>query len=122
MNDILRPAFGQDPTKVKPPVQIPLGIRLGNAPTAIECQNCGQVRNVGIFVSLYNQEILVCMWCLGTGILKYQEMHPEQTFVDFDVNIDANKMNETIEKACKNFPEVGEGKVTDIVKFVVKGL
>ena len=122
MSDILRPAFGQDPTQKKPPVQIPLGIRLGNSPTAAQCQNCSQTRNVGIFVTLYNQEILVCMWCLGTGILKYQEMHPEQTFVDFDVNVDPERLNTAIEKACKTFPEVGENKITDIVKLVAKEL
>jgi hypothetical protein len=122
MNDILRPAFGQDPTKKKAPVQIPLGIRLGNSPTPAQCQNCKQNSNVGIFVALNSQEILVCMRCLGTGILKYQEMHPEEVFVDFDISVDPARLTEVIDKTCKQFPEIGEGKATEIAKFVAKAL
>ena len=124
MSDILRPSFGRDggsgPFGSAPARKLDVGIRFGEFPVAIQCVQCQSLNKAGLGIIFSGNPVLLCIKCVGTALMKYQELHPDEKVVDFDVEASPERIQEVVVMLQKENPDLDPKRVEAITKLAIE--
>jgi hypothetical protein len=113
MDDLIR--------RPQPPKELPFEIRLGEAQNSVLCQSCRIMKRAGIFVIYKSYTVLVCMQCLATGIVKYQDLHlgSEKVF-QVDAEVPPELMERAVAQVIEENKDLPENIVAKIARSAIE--
>ncbi len=102
---------------------IPIDIKFGDVNVASPCNNCNRLSTSGEFIVIRQQNaIFICIRCLATMVVRWQETHPGEKLFETDVDVDESAYQKAADAAREKAPELSESEAMEVAKAVIEVL
>lgn len=102
--------------------EFPVDIKFGQLGAAIPCAVCQRLNNTGFFVIYKTKMRMCCIKCIVMAVKKHQEMHPTETFLEFDIDASDNDYKYAVKALRDKYPEMDDEKAMEVAQTVVRAI
>lgn len=84
------------------------GVRFGDMAGLNQCMGCQGMDRSGLFIIEGKYAHLLCVKCLATQIMRWQQTHPAEKLINVDVNVPDEaypKMAKRLQELIPNVPD-----------------
>jgi hypothetical protein len=114
--------FPMGPRNGPLPDDFPVDIKFGEIGAAINCSVCKGFSNAGFFVSYRNKARLCCVKCVAGAVSKYQDLHPSEKILEFDVDVDDTGYKTAADVIRAKYPKLSDSEAIDIATLAIRSI
>jgi hypothetical protein len=100
----------------------PVDIKFGEVGVASTCSVCRRMHTAGLFVIYKNKFRFCCILCVVLAVKKYQDLHPTETLLEFDIDASANDYKYAVKALREKYPDMDEAKAEEVARTVVRAI
>lgn len=100
----------------------PVDIKFGEIATAINCSVCNGFNTAGFFVVFREKARLCCVKCVASAVSKYQDLHPSEKLLEFDIDVDQDGYKAAADAIRGKYPEFSESKALEIAELAIRAI
>jgi hypothetical protein len=100
----------------------PVDIKFGEIGAAINCAVCQGFSNAGFFVIYRNKARLSCVKCVAKAVSKYQDLHPSEKILEFDVDVDDSGYKVAADAIKAKYPKLSDSEAIDIATLAIRAI
>jgi len=102
---------------------VPIDLRFGDADVATPCQCCSRLERSGLFIAMPTKTILgICVRCMATSLVKFQETHPLEKLFDVDVDVHDEAYKEAAKAVRDKLPKLSETEALLVAETAIRTL
>lgn len=100
----------------------PVDIKFGEVAAATPCSVCQRMHNAGFYVVYKTKFRFCCIRCVVAAIKKYQDLHPTETLLEFDIDASVNDYKYAVKALREKYPDMDEAKAEEVAQTVVRAI
>lgn len=102
---------------------VPIDLKFGDAEVATLCQCCSRFERSGLYIMVSTQTMLgICIRCMASALVKFQETHPLEKLFDVDVDVHDVAYKDAAKAVRDKLPKLSETEALLVAETAIRTL
>ena len=96
--------------------KVPVDVKFGESTLPMVCSGCQSMNKYGCWIVVAQEPTLICVKCVASAVVKMQDLYPDMTLFDVDINVDPGELAPSVKAVRELLPELTDAKAYEVAK------